>query len=88
MTAFAAKGNGQPGPDKAGLSILPRAKLIAMILEQREDTRIQLEEKDQRITELSEQLVKLQGEIGEEKAAQKIEDINQLARQDPRGGGR
>jgi hypothetical protein len=31
-----------------------------MILEQREDTRIQLEEKDKRITELNEKLAKLQ----------------------------
>jgi hypothetical protein len=75
------KGNGQPGPDKAGLSILPKAKLIAMILEQREDTRIQLEEKDKQITELSEQLVKLQGEIDKEKTGQKIKDINKHVNQ-------
>ena len=68
MTAPAVKGIGKPCPDKAGLSILPKAKLIAMILEQREDTRIRLEEKDQQITELSEQLAKLQGEIDKEKA--------------------
>jgi hypothetical protein len=54
VTAAAVKGNGLPGPDQAGLSILPKAKLIAMILAQREDMRIQLEEKDQQITELSE----------------------------------
>ena len=76
MTARAVKGNGQPGPDKAGLSILPKAKLIAIILEQREDMRIRLEEKDKRITELSEQLAKLQGEIEQEKAGQKIKDID------------
>ncbi len=63
MTAPAVKGNGQPGPDKVGLSILPKGKLIAMIPEQREDTRMQLEKKDKQITELSEQLAKLQGEI-------------------------
>ena len=50
MTARAVKGNGPPGPDKAGLEKLPKAKLIAMIGEQREDTRIRLEEKDKRIT--------------------------------------
>ena len=76
MTARAVKGNGAPGPDKAGLEKLPKAKLIAMILEQREDMRIRLEEKDKRITELSEQLAKLQGEIEQEKAGQKIKDIN------------
>jgi hypothetical protein len=32
-------------PDKAWLETLPKAKLIAMLLEQREDTRIRLEEK-------------------------------------------
>jgi len=81
VTAPAVKGIGQPGPDKAGLSILPKAKLIAMILEQREDTRIRLEEKDQQITELSEQLAKLQGEIDEEKTGQTINDINKHVNQ-------
>jgi len=71
----------KPGPDKAGLEKLPKAKLIAMILEQREDTRIRLEEKDQQITELSEQLAKLQGEIDQEKAGQKIKDINKHVNQ-------
>ena len=52
------KGHGQPGPDQAGLEKLPKAKLIAMILEQREDTRSRLEEKDQQIAQLSEQLAK------------------------------
>ena len=71
----------QPGPDKAGLEKLPKAKFIAMILEQREDTRIRLEEKDKRITELSEQLAKLQGEIDKEKAGQKVRDINEHVNQ-------
>jgi TolA-binding protein len=70
-----------PGPDKAGLERLPKAKLIAMILEQREETRIRLEEKDQRITELSEQLAKLQGEIDKEKAEQEIKEINKQVNQ-------
>ena len=39
VTAPAVKCNGPPGPDKAGLKRLPKAKLIAMILEQLEDTR-------------------------------------------------
>ncbi len=76
MTTPAVKGHGQPSPDKAGLSILPKAKLIAMILEQREDTRIRLEEKDELIAELRKQLAKLQGEIDKERAGQKIQDIN------------
>jgi hypothetical protein len=75
------KGNGQLGPDKAGLLILSKAKLIAMILGQREDTRIQLEEKDKQITGLSEQLAKLQGEIDNEKAGKKIKDINKHVNQ-------
>ena len=81
MTAAVVKGHGLPGPEKAGLEKLPKAKLIAMILEQREDTRIRLEEKDQQITELSEQLAKLQGETDKEKAEQKIKDINKHANQ-------
>ena len=81
MTAPAVKGNGQPGPDKAGLSILPKAKLIAMILAQREDMRIRLEEKDKQITELKRQLATLQGEIDKEKAGQKIKDINKHVNQ-------
>jgi hypothetical protein len=81
VTAPAVKGHGQPGPDKARLSILPRAKLIAIILEQREEARIRLAEKDQQITRLSEQLAKLQGETDKEKAGQKSKDINQHVNQ-------
>ena len=81
MTARAVKGNAQPGPDKAGLEKLPKDKLIVMILEQREDTRIRLEEKDKQITELSEQLAKVQGEIDKEKTGQKIKDINKHVNQ-------
>ncbi|MCP4286655.1 MAG: transposase, partial [Gammaproteobacteria bacterium] len=81
MTASAVKGNGQPGPDKAGLEKLPKAKLIAMILEQREEMRIRLEEKERQITELSEQLAKLKSETDEEKAGQKIKEINKHVNQ-------
>ncbi|MCP5022407.1 MAG: hypothetical protein GY930_11605 [bacterium] len=50
MTAPAAKGKADnPGPDKAGLSILSKAKLIAMILKQREEMRIRLDEKEKRM---------------------------------------
>ena len=51
MTAPSVKANGQGGPDKAGLEKLPKAKLIAMLLQQREDTRLRLEEKDKQIIE-------------------------------------
>jgi len=76
VTTPALKGPGQAAPDKAGLAKLPKAKLIAMLLAQREDTRIRLEEKDQRIAELSEQLAKLQAELDQQRAGQTIKDIN------------
>ncbi len=81
MTAPTVNDNGKPGPNKAGLSILPKTKLIAMILEQREEMRIELEEKDRQITELSEQLATLQGEIEKEKIGQKINNINRHVNQ-------
>jgi len=81
VTAPAVKGHGQGGPDKAWLGKLPKAKLIAMILQQHEDTRNQLAEKDQQITVLKRQLAKLQGETNQEKAGQKIKDINQQVNQ-------
>ena len=82
MTAPALKDKADKAdPDKAGLAKLPKAKLIAMILEQREDARIRLEAKDQQITELSEQLAKLQEKIDKKKAKQKIKEINQQVNQ-------
>jgi len=76
VTTPAVTGPGQPGPDKAGLAKLSKAKLIAMLLAQREDIRLRLEEKDQRIAELSEQLAKLQAELDQQRAGQTIKDIN------------
>ena len=81
MTAPAVKANGQPGLDPAGLEKLSKAELIAMILAQREDARLRLAEKDRQITELSEQLATLQGEIDKEKTEQKIKDINKHVNQ-------
>lgn len=75
------KSKGKHEPDKAWLEKLPRGKLIAMILEQREGTRLQLEEKDKQITELKRQLAKLQGENDQEKAGQKIREINRHVNQ-------
>jgi hypothetical protein len=72
----AVKGHGQPGPDKAELEKLPKAKLIAMILKQREDTRIRLEEDDQQLAQLREQLAKLQGKLNTHQTGQKIKAIN------------
>jgi len=70
-----------PVKDKAGLLILPKAKLIAIILEQRKEARILLEEKEKRITELKRQLAKLQDEVDKEKAEQKIKEINKHVNQ-------
>jgi len=81
MTAPIPKGYGQPGPDKAGLMKLSKAELIALILEQREDMRNQLEEKDKRITELKQQLAELQNEIDKDKTGKKIENINKNVNQ-------
>ncbi|MGK2957445.1 MAG: IS66 family transposase [Acidimicrobiales bacterium] len=79
MTAPASRG--RLGPDKAGLLVLTKARLIAIILEQREEMRIRLEEKDMQIAELKRQLAKPQGEIDKEKAEQKIKDINKHVNQ-------
>ena len=76
VTAPALNDHGHPGPDKAGLEKLPKATLIAMILKQGEELRLRLEEKDQRITELREQLATMQGEFDKATAWQKIKAIN------------
>ncbi len=76
MSPTSVKSCGQPSLGKAGLEKQPKAKLIEMILEQRQAVRIQLEEKDQQITDLSEQLTKLKSEIDKDKAEQTIKDIN------------
>ncbi len=86
MTAPAVKDNEQSSPDvaqleKRRLGKLPRARLIEIILEQREDMRHQLEEKDRRIAQMSEQLAQLQGEMDKEKAEKKIKEINQQVNQ-------
>ena len=54
---------------------------MVLILAQREDTRLRLAEKDRQIAALNEQLAKLQGEIDQEKAGQKIKAINQHVNQ-------
>lgn len=79
MTAAASKG--RQSLDKAGLSILTKDRLVAMILEQREEMRIRLEEKDIQIAELKRQLTKQQGEIDKGKIGQKITDINKQVNQ-------
>ncbi|MCP4935292.1 MAG: hypothetical protein GY927_14090, partial [bacterium] len=81
MIAPTVKDRGEPEPDKVELSILPKSKLIAIILKQREETRIRLEEKDKQISDLKQQLAKLQGETDKEKVDKKIKDINKHVNQ-------
>ncbi len=81
MAAPATKCNGQPNLGKAELEELGKARLIAIILEQREGMRIQLEEKEKQITELMEQLAKLQGEADKESAEQKLKELNKHVNQ-------
>jgi len=75
------KDNSQSNLDKACLEKQSKAKLIEIILEQWTLAHLQLEEKDRRITELSEQLAQLQDEIDKEKAGQKIKNINKHVNQ-------
>ena len=81
MTTPVVTDPGQPSPDRAALEKLPKTKLIALILQQREDARIGLEEKDRRIAELSEQLAQLRGEIDQQSVGQKLKDINKHVNQ-------
>ena len=77
VPAPAGHGYGHPGPDKAGVEKRPKATRSAMILEQREETRSRLEEKDQRSTELSDHLANMHGEFDKETARPTITAITQ-----------
>ncbi len=79
MKAALDKGNEQAELGKAELKKLPKTKLIELILEEREAARRQLDEKEKRIAELTEQLTVLQREQDEERNKQKIGDINKHA---------
>ncbi|MES9857819.1 MAG: hypothetical protein ABW166_14650, partial [Sedimenticola sp.] len=81
MTAASMKGNGLHSTARKELEKLPKAKLIAMILEQRGETHLLLEEKDNQITDLSEQLDKLKDDIDRKKDEQKIKEINKHVNQ-------
>jgi len=81
LTSPAVAGMGRADPGKAGLERLPKAKLIQMILDQRETTRIQIKEKDRQIAKLSERLAELKGAADKEKTDQKIKDINKHTNQ-------
>jgi hypothetical protein len=77
VTALGKKRNRQVVPARAGLEKLSKARLIQLILEEREAARLRLEEKGNRIAELSEPLARVQREHDEESNGRKIGDINQ-----------
>jgi hypothetical protein len=76
VTALGKKRNRQVVPARAGLEKLSKARLIQLLLEEREIARLRLAEKDKRIAELSEELARVQREHDEESHGQKIRDIN------------
>ena len=80
MTTSSAKDN-EIIPGKTQLEKLRKAKLIDMLLKQWEDARLQLEDKDRRIAELSDELARLKGEIDKEQSKQKIKNINKHVNQ-------
>jgi len=79
VTDSSAQSNGPPRREQAELEKLSKAQLIEIILKQQEAARTQLETKDKQITELSEQLAKLQSARDKEKDDQTIKDINRHA---------
>jgi transposase len=81
MKSCAARVTDQSDLDRAELKKLPKSKLIAMFLEQREEMRIRLEEKEELVANLREQLAQLQREIDNKKVKQKVKDINKHVNQ-------
>lgn len=77
VSAIGKKRNRQVVPGSATLEKLSKARLIQLILEEREAARLRLEEKEERIAELTEQLARVQREHDEESSGRKIGDINQ-----------
>jgi transposase len=76
MSAIGKKRNRRVVPGRARLEKLSKARLIELIIEEREAARLRLEQKDKRIAELSEQLATLQREHDEQSNERKIRDIN------------
>jgi len=66
---------------KTQLEKLRKSELVEMLLKQQEDTRLQLKDKDRQITELSDEIVRLKGEINKAQSKQKIKDINKHVNQ-------
>lgn len=80
MTASSTD-NGHTTPGKTQREKLRKAELIELLLKQREEALLQLEEKDRRIAELSGELTRLKGEIDKEQSKQTIKNINQHVNQ-------
>jgi hypothetical protein len=66
MSAIGKKRNRRVVPGRVRLEKLSKARLIELIIEEREAARLRLEEKDKRIAELSEQLATIQHEHDEQ----------------------
>jgi hypothetical protein len=77
VSAIGKKGNRQVVPGRARLEKLSKARLIELILEEREAARLRLEAKEKRIAELSAELARVQREHDEQSHGRKIRDINQ-----------
>lgn len=69
MTASSTD-NGHITPGKTQREKLRKAELIELLLKQREEALLQLEDKDRRIAELSDELTRLKGEIDKEQSKQ------------------
>ncbi len=66
MSATGQRRNRPVVPDRARLEKLSKARLIELIIEERETARRRLEEKEKRIAELTEQLARVQREHDEQ----------------------
>jgi len=77
VSAIGKRGNRPVVPGRARLEKLSKARLIELILEEREATRLRLEAKEKRIAELSEALARVQREHDGQSNGRRIRDINQ-----------
>ena len=76
MSALGKEGSRPVVPARVRLEKLSKARLIELIIEERETARRRLEDKDKRIAELTEQLARVQREHEEQSTGRKIRDIN------------
>jgi len=74
---------GYPDFDHAALKKLTKAELIKVVLKQRESLISQIDEKDKKIVELTEQLTKLNRERGEEKNKEINKHVNEPTSKKP-----